>query len=535
MPTGIFEADFSRFIDSVHTAAVTLRGFETETDKVGTSLSRMADKFSGQKIIEQGLQLNRLFQTTADIAVLTDKELQRVGSTAAEAVQKMERLGMDAPAGLPRLADAATEAKKGGEGFGTSWQNIFEIFTGFSTSRIVEQVAQMLVDLGKSAFTTADHLVTLSDRTDISVEALQSLEAAGEAAGVSLDTIANGVSTLDQRLGSGATGTVGAIADLGLNLEHIKSLDAGARFIEIANALKEVKDPLEFARLASELFGNKWKELAPALKKGFDDVADGAIGMSSRTARVLDDVGDHFGALKRRAVAELSEILVNSLGVATKIERQVGSQMDQMIKNLETLEDKRFAPKIPADLDAIYQRLELQRQQINRNAEDAARATDTAMAAALALSDTRTHAHELALKQEKDLAAEQAKQLKIRNDEVILGFEQLRKLQAENTDYVLKQTLSETEYKDAKIWEWADSAIRAYEAAHGANAAYADAVYTRANQMQEALYAVTKQVEAQGDAYTELAHQAVTSFAVIGQSAAEAGVAQAQATEKAGS
>src|SRR4029453_4640954 len=123
MPTGIFEADFSRFIDSVNTAAVTLRGFETETDKVGTSLSRMADKFSGQKIIEQGLQLNRLFQKTADIAVLTDKELQRVGSTAAEAVQKMERLGMEAPAGLRRLRGGAPGGGKGGGGVGAAWED----------------------------------------------------------------------------------------------------------------------------------------------------------------------------------------------------------------------------------------------------------------------------------------------------------------------------------------------------------------------------------------------------------------------------
>src|SRR4030095_2089666 len=150
-----------------------------------------------------------------DIAVLTDKELQRVGSTAAEAVQKMERLGMEAPAGLRRLADAATEAKKGGEGFGTSWQNIFEIFTGFTTSRIVEQVAQMIVDLGKEAFATADQLTKLHDRTGISVEALQQLQAAGDDAGVTLDTIANGVSTLQQRLGSENGGAGGGPHALG--------------------------------------------------------------------------------------------------------------------------------------------------------------------------------------------------------------------------------------------------------------------------------------------------------------------------------
>src|SRR5215510_2880995 len=98
--SGKFEADFSSFQGEVNKAVVSLNAFEKTSEDVGRSLARMVDRYSGEKIIQKGLEINRLFQTTQDLAILTEKELAEVGRTATEAADKMQRMGLAVPDNL---------------------------------------------------------------------------------------------------------------------------------------------------------------------------------------------------------------------------------------------------------------------------------------------------------------------------------------------------------------------------------------------------------------------------------------------------
>lgn len=108
--TGILAADFSAFYDAVQKADVQLKDFEGDAAKVEKSLSRMADSFSGQKVISEATLMAEVFERMGGASKFTTEELDRMGTTAAAAVNKMKALGQEVPKDLQTLADATTKA-----------------------------------------------------------------------------------------------------------------------------------------------------------------------------------------------------------------------------------------------------------------------------------------------------------------------------------------------------------------------------------------------------------------------------------------
>src|ERR1700741_3815066 len=98
--TAHFDADFSSFITAVDQATAKLRGFESGAATVEKQLNRMADAFSGQKIISDATLMAKAVEEIGGASKLTATELQRVTATATEAIDKMKRMGIEVPPGL---------------------------------------------------------------------------------------------------------------------------------------------------------------------------------------------------------------------------------------------------------------------------------------------------------------------------------------------------------------------------------------------------------------------------------------------------
>src|SRR5262245_14834966 len=194
--TAKFVTDFNAFYDAVQKAKVSLTGFNKEAEAVGSSLSAMADQFSGKKILEEGAQIARLFQTVEDVSLLTTNELKALGGTVDEIIEKMERLGIAVPENLRMIS---TEAKK----VTTETQSLSDWAStdlGTFTCRLAERALDFIIDLGKEVLATADHLQQLADKTGIATDEIQQLEGVGNKAGVSIDTISNAILTLQERV-----------------------------------------------------------------------------------------------------------------------------------------------------------------------------------------------------------------------------------------------------------------------------------------------------------------------------------------------
>jgi len=527
--TATFKADFSSFLDAIDKAEIALVDFSKGASKVETTLNRMVDNFSGRKLIQEASLMTIAVEKAGGIAKLTADQLQTVGSKAAEAAEKMQKLGYEVPAGLQRLADAAKEANKSGNDMASWMGKVSGLLGAFGIGVGVTAA----VNFAKAVMDDADALMKLHDRTEISVESLQAMRTAGDDAGVTVETMADAVNKLQERLGRGDKGAVAALNELHISLKEFKTLDPGEQFIKIAEALREVKDPLEFARIASDLFGKNWKELAPVIKRGFDDVKDGAGGMSRETIKALDDAGDAATRFWRSVKANLGEALADVLTLSLSKVRELQSEFEKLAERAE-----RNAPKIsgglvppglPEDLDQIYKQLDKEHVAIQTLTEDTNSFADAVIVGAQAMEHLHTKTHELAMKQEKELAAERQKNLEARNKQVIEGLTAIQQIEAANADFILKMTLSETDYKIAKINEWKNQTINAFKGTEEQLAAYTTAVTIRAQQQIDALNQVTKSVTTTGDEYSRMYKEATEGVLVIGKSAAEVAAANTAA------
>lgn len=286
--TGTFLADFSQFSAAVKGAEVTLKGFESNSNKVQSSLSRMTDAFSGRRVIQEATLMAEAVERIGGTSRLTEKELARVSSTAGEAVAKMRAMGVDVPPGIQRIADAAGQATGV---FGRMGGVLGTLAGAFGVAFSIGAV----VNFGRAVLNTADNLTKLHDRTGLSVEALQQFQIAGDDAGNTMDELAAAVVQMENRIAGGDKSAVTALNKLGLSLEEIRRLSPEDQFIAISDAIRQIEDPAEQVNIAMDLFGRTGANVLPTLKRGFDDTRHAVVTMSNESVAALDSAGDAIG------------------------------------------------------------------------------------------------------------------------------------------------------------------------------------------------------------------------------------------------
>jgi len=264
-------------------------------------------------------------------------------------VEKAERA-------LGGFEQGASKADKSVSQLSTAWGAFQGVLGAFGLQASIGAV----ISFGKEILADADALEKLADQTGISVEQLQFLQQAGQDAGVSLDAMTGAVSTLQAKVGQGDTGAIGALTSLGITVADFKAMDEP--FHDIAQAISEIEDPIEQARVASELFGTRWKDLAPLLKKGMEDARDSASIMSRDTVAFFGAMGDAADGFWTRLKAKAAEAahegwLGISFGTATA-QAKVFQDTVNDIKLPGIFMEGLAKPGLPADLDAINKSLD---------------------------------------------------------------------------------------------------------------------------------------------------------------------------------
>jgi hypothetical protein len=303
---GHLSADFSSFTKAVDTAVISLKGFEGSASKVGDSLQRMADKFDGRKVIQDAILMAEAVEKIGGASKLTDKELARLGSTAAEAVQKMERLGMEVPANLRQIADGAKKA----ESATLDWRAaLTSAASAFGIAFSVNALKNFVVGV----IDTGARIGDLSEKLGISATAVQRFGYAAEQSGASIDTVDRAIKAMNVNLAEGSKSTVGALTAAGLRFEDIRKMAPERAFTAIADAVARIEDPMLRAQVATELFGKAGQELLPAFLAGIQKVGDETTVMSDETVRRLKDAQDAWGRLST-AVTTYSGEAIAAIG-----------------------------------------------------------------------------------------------------------------------------------------------------------------------------------------------------------------------------
>jgi chromosome segregation ATPase len=306
--TGTFRADFTPFLDAVNKAEVELRSFEDDANKVGDSLSRMTNRFSGQKLIQDAALMVEAIERIGGAAKLTEKELAEVSAKAAEASEKMRALGMDVPAGLDKLAGAA---KKVGEETKTAGQSAgvtTSLFNGLAGQLAGMFTVGAVLNFGKGILDLADEVQKLQAQTGMTADEVQRLQAAAAGSSVPLGTLVKASQDLTLALGTDNAGVIAGLKNLGINVEAFKRLNAYEQMRELARAIGEIEDPTERATRAQQVLEKTWREALPAMNEEFGKVGDAAWTMSDDSSKAIDGFVDDLGTMYKNAKVIVGEV-----------------------------------------------------------------------------------------------------------------------------------------------------------------------------------------------------------------------------------
>lgn len=186
-----------------------------------------------------------------------------------------------------------------------------------------------IVAATKSAAKYGAELDDTSQRLGINVERLQELSHAALMAGVSQEDFSKALEQMNKRLGEVKAGTTAAeetIGKLGLTMADIKGKSPDEAFKLIAQGISRIKDPMQQASIAAELFGKAGAKLLPILKEGSVGLAKWAdearrMGfiLSEETIKKAAEADDEFDRIGKSLKVAGVNITVGFLPALTKI------------------------------------------------------------------------------------------------------------------------------------------------------------------------------------------------------------------------
>ena len=180
----------------------------------------------------------------------------------------------------------------------------------------------------------------MADKTGMSIEAVQRLTFVAEQSGNTLEQVSGAVSMLQKRLAEGDDSAVGALRQLGIEHERFMAMSPDQQFLEVARAVKDIEDPMQRAKVATELFGRAGTELLPTLIANVDELARQAPVMSERATKAFDSIGDSISRLTSKLKVMVGEGLASAMDAYGRLAQGAGQVLSgQFAKAAETLLD----------------------------------------------------------------------------------------------------------------------------------------------------------------------------------------------------
>lgn len=273
-----FIADYTNFEAATRAAVVTLKTFDSQSKTVERNLGRMTDSFSGRKLIQEATLMTEAIERIGGKSKLTESELISVGNKAAEAAEKMRRLGIDVP---PKLDALAKSAQKPVGVFNDMLGVIGKIGPALGVGLSIGTVTSFAKGVGEFA----GKMVDLNAQTQISTTRLQALNYAGAGAGLTIDDIAASADQLSKRLGGDDKSVNEALARLNLSASELKNLSLDEVIFQIDEGLKGVGNQFERSRILADLFGKSGAQLGRLLDGGLKE----AITSIEKTGAIIDE------------------------------------------------------------------------------------------------------------------------------------------------------------------------------------------------------------------------------------------------------
>lgn len=253
------------------------------------AMERLSKSLSGDKIIQDAKNIVAAVQQIGGATKLTEAEAAKYNATLTQALAKLKALGQEAPADMLALASATKQADSGMSGFLSSAGKVAATLgVAFGAAAVVGGIKNMIAGVME----TADHVHDLAEKLDVSTDAVQRWTYAAKQTGADMSNVSISLGFMNKTLAGGDASTVAALASAGLQFKTIRAMAPEQAFETIAQAIKQIPDPMTQARVATELFGKSGQDLLPAIKEGLIDIGREAPLMSKATIDALEKAGD---------------------------------------------------------------------------------------------------------------------------------------------------------------------------------------------------------------------------------------------------
>ena len=179
--------------------------------------------------------------------------------------------------------------------------------------------------LAKNMGDAADELLDLSSQTGMSTDSLQKWRQVATVAGVDTNAMADVSKKLTKQMDilSTGTGKAAEAADtLGLSYEALEGMTADERLDAVTEALGNVEDTTERAKLGTDLLGGSWDKLAPVLDVGADklkDIKDNANVISEDDLNKANEFRIKIDQMKERATLFGQQLIVKIIPTLNKL------------------------------------------------------------------------------------------------------------------------------------------------------------------------------------------------------------------------
>ena len=240
-----------------------------------------------------------------------------------------------------------------------------------------------VIGFGQAILDDADQLTKMAAKTDLSLQALQRFRVVGDDVGNSVNEMTSAISSMQNRIAGGDDSAEAAIRQMGYSVDEFKALGPEQQFYAVSDAVRAIKDPADQAAFAVDVFGASGKQILPALKAGFDDVRDAAVGMSDDAIEAIDDLGDTWSSFSRGAKGVAAEMIVEFGRFAaagfSPFQKQFDDQvrlMQQLQEQAQKMSDAAVRPKIFAPPPDEFTLSESALKSFNREMEEGAKRAD---------------------------------------------------------------------------------------------------------------------------------------------------------------
>jgi tetratricopeptide (TPR) repeat protein len=332
--TAKFLADFSAFQAAVQKAEVSLRSFESGAGKVEKSLNRMADGFSGVRVIQEANLAAEAIERIGGVTKLTEKEQDKLNATVSEAIAKYKALGIEAPQAVLDLANATAKVPEKlsliDRGMNALRGTFGQVFGAFTAANLIDRAVTSVVNFGKEAVRAAGDTIDLANKTGLTTDTIQRMGYVAKQTGTEVSAFTNAAFMLGVNLEKGK----GQVEGLGVSFAELRALKPDAQFDEVVRRLESMDDATQRNEAGVRLFGRSFKDVAAAIADGYTKMADKAVVAKSEQLKALDEASDAWEAF----VQNTKSSVTGWLGEQVIAWKRMHSLTDEQTKKLIELQ-----------------------------------------------------------------------------------------------------------------------------------------------------------------------------------------------------